>query len=400
MKILIQSHLFPNTNMKSYGTFIYDYAKSIAKFDNEVSVVVPIPYNFFPLNLFKRWQRYKNIPDMKIDSNIKIYYIKYIAFPMRFLFRYRWINIYLCNYFFYKKLMSKNKFDFIHAHVVLPNGQISKHLGKKYKVPYGITIHGADIYYYLRKVKNMHIPIYKTLENSCFVGLVSHKLKNLLEMNQIKCNPQKMHVIYNGITFYKYKKVIWKDKDSNAIRILSVGHLIKRKGFHLLLNAMKEVVKINPSVYCYIIGDGLEKQHLESMITEFKLSNNVFLLGELSNQEVFNFMGNSDIFALPSWDEAWGVVYVEAMYNKLPIIATANEGISEIIENKKNGILIDKNSTHDLIESIIELANDMNYRNYLGNNAFEIVKEEFTWKNNAKKYLSLMRSHERSKYGN
>ena len=102
--------------------------------------------------------------------------------------------------------------------------------------------------------------------------------------------------------------------------ILSVSYLITRKAIDFNLRAIAQLKYKYPNLKYLIIGDGPEKNHLKSLSKNLGINQMVEFLGQLSNKKVMEYMAETDIFSLPSWDEAFGVVYIEAMAQGKPVI--------------------------------------------------------------------------------
>ena len=121
------------------------------------------------------------------------------------------------------------------------------------------------------------------------------------------------------------------------------------------------------------------KQEIESKILKYGLKNFVNFPGSFFGKEKFSLYSNADLFCFPSFDyEAMPLVLLEAMMMTLPIVATNWRGIPEIIDNKKNGLLVPIKDSLKLSEAIEKLINDRELRNELAVNAREKYLSEFT----------------------
>jgi teichuronic acid biosynthesis glycosyltransferase TuaC len=118
------------------------------------------------------------------------------------------------------------------------------------------------------------------------------------------------------------------------------------------------------------------------------IENHVNFLGTVSHPEMLNQMAACDIFVLPSWNEALGVVYLEAMSFKKPVIGTIDEGISEIITDGKNGFLVSPKNIDSIVEKISMLINNKNLRETIGISGYESIKN-MTWESNAKEMIKI-----------
>lgn len=144
---------------------------------------------------------------------------------------------------------------------------------------------------------------------------------------------------------------------ASRFHVISLGRLHPHKGVDLLIEAFFQVSKHHKNLHLSIIGGGGEKQYLLEKISQYGLSEQVTLLGELSNP--FPVLAQADVFVLPSRREGWGLALTEAMYLGLPVVAfdCKQNGPQEIISHEKNGLLAKSFEITDLanqIERLIE----------------------------------------------
>ena len=148
---------------------------------------------------------------------------------------------------------------------------------------------------------------------------------------------------------------------------VSCGQLIKRKNYFELIKKWKDV---NPNYGLYIIGDGKQKDFLESYIKENNMSN-VHLLGYMKRKEMFDFYHLSDAFIFPSDEDIYGHVINEAMSQGLPVISTPNVNASrKLIKNDYNGYIISSVEDNELIKAIEQVI-----KNKLAENALKTSYE-------------------------
>lgn len=177
----------------------------------------------------------------------------------------------------------------------------------------------------------------------------------------------------------------YKLKDKKVI--LFSGKLTPQKGVYYLVKAAKDI-----KGDIYIIGDGPEKKNLEDFKYKFSLDNVHFLgyMGGDRKKELEDFYYRADVFVTPSvWDEPLGLVILEAMICKTPVIATRKGGIPLAVKNGINGLLIRPRSSRQIAEACNKLLENEDLRKKLGEAARKTVEEKFTWKKIAKKYISI-----------
>ena len=114
--------------------------------------------------------------------------------------------------------------------------------------------------------------------------------------------------------------------DDNAIYLVSVGRLIKRKGFDTLLKALSAARRDMKQLQLMIIGDGPEKNNLKKLANNLSVSEHVLFLDSVDDEKKFKYLSVSDIYVLSSIHEGFGLVVLEAMHAGLPIISTDSGG--------------------------------------------------------------------------
>lgn len=182
-----------------------------------------------------------------------------------------------------------------------------------------------------------------------------------------------------------------KNSKGNHFIIGNVGNLNHQKGHEYLIEAMPEILEHYPHAMLEIIGEGEERKNLESKIQDLKLERHVTLLGK--QVDPMSFMAKWDLFVLPSVAETFGIVVLEAMSQKLPVVATQVGGVPDIIKHNKNGILVSPHSPESIAEATIELLSRPAKMEQLARNASDRVKD-FDWKKIVSKvereYLELI----------
>lgn len=234
----------------------------------------------------------------------------------------------------YKKIVEKyGKPDVIFSHY-LSNSYLALTLKQKYNIPIVAMEHWSVLAYDMLPTKAVELGK-KTYIAVDAVIAVSSMLKRKLHQHfgvdaLVVPNVIGPEFIYGN--FHKHN-------DRNTVKFISVGTLINIKAYDILVRAFHAAQLPKNSWQLNIIGAGQEMDNILNLIDEFKLIDNIHLLGRKTKQEIVEYLRDSDIFVLSSKSETFGVVYIEAMSQGLPVIATACGGPDDII-NKSNGILV------------------------------------------------------------
>lgn len=153
-------------------------------------------------------------------------------------------------------------------------------------------------------------------------------------------------------------------------QLISVGRLDPIKGFDDLIDLFNLFYQKHPDWNLHIVGDGSEKEILQTKINKLGLSKKITLCGTKYSEELENEYLNSSIYIMTSHSESFGLVLLEAANYGLPLIAfDSAQGANEIIENNKNGFLIKDRNAEEMIAKIDELLNDSSKMQYFSKNS-------------------------------
>ena len=235
-----------------------------------------------------------------------------------------------------------------------------------HKIPYCINCDGAIIKHNFIKDKIKRFFIKraraclangKAAENYFFTygakkeRIYMHKFTSLYEKDLI-----------NNIIPKSKKEKLRKELGINEKKVfLSIGSFIERKGFDILLEAIKRLN--NKSIAFVIIGGGEKSEEYKKIVSENKLDN-VYIIDFLSKNEILKYYDAADAFVFPTREDIWGLVINEAMSRGLPIISTNMCVAATELVDEKNGKIIE-------VDSVEELANAIREFNSLSDNELE-----------------------------
>lgn len=394
MRVLIISHMFPSSFNPVAGTFVLEQAQALSHLGVDVTVVSPVPWAPKLLNFQPKWARYAQIPERSEVNGISVFYPRVLSLPRSLGYSFygeihdRMMRSLL------ERLHRELPFDLVHAHVALPDGSAARHFAKRHQVPLVVTIHGQDFYYTIHQKPAWRKAVMDVLEAADRVVVVSSKLKGIAESEQLMNDVTKTEIIHNGANLqavYRGDNPLREDYTGKLI-LLTVGYLIARKGHDYVLQAMAHLIDRFPNLHYLIIGDGEERPHLEERVRTLGLTDHVEFLGLRPHQEVLQYMDLCDIFVLPSWDEAFGVVYVEAMSQGCLVIGCVGEGIEDFVETGKTGFLVPSKDVDGLARVLDKVCSDPVLRTTVGSNAKTLVENQYSWERCAERLITLYAS--------
>ncbi|MFR5190933.1 MAG: glycosyltransferase family 4 protein, partial [Clostridia bacterium] len=190
----------------------------------------------------------------------------------------------------------------------------------------------------------------------------------------------------------KFLPVNTKKNDTDRVVITSIGNLIPLKGHEYTLQAIKRMVDEGyKNIRFRLAGRGELEEKLKKLSEKLDINEYVEFMGYISYSDIMVLLQKSDIFVLPSYYEALGCVYLEAMSCAVPAIGCKNNGIDEIIIDGVNGYLVDNKNVDQIAECLRELMNQEK-RLAVGEKARESVIKKYQWKNSAENLAKIYHS--------
>jgi glycosyltransferase involved in cell wall biosynthesis len=195
--------------------------------------------------------------------------------------------------------------------------------------------------------------------------------------------PERIHVIPMGIPIpaplSSSRRASLMEEiglENGAPIIGCIGRLVKRKGQTYLLQAIPEILKAYPSAQFVFVGDGQERSALETITNQLDIRRNVFFLG--SRDDVTDLIGLFNFTVLPSLQEEFGIVLIESLAQKKPIVAAAVGGVPEIVKDHENGLLIPARDSTMIAEGVLYLLNNPSFISQFGANGYRMVEEMYS----------------------
>jgi glycosyltransferase involved in cell wall biosynthesis len=207
-------------------------------------------------------------------------------------------------------------------------------------------------------------------------------------------NPEKVHVIKNGINLNRFIKNIGSNsiKESLGIKkeirvIGTIGSLTKEKGHVYLLKAATNVIERFPEVMFLFVGDGKERMNLEKVASKLGIEDKIIFSG--MREDVPEILSILDVFVLPSLNEGLPMALLEAQGARIPAVATRVGAIPVVLEDGVTGILVNSKDPEAISGAIIRILEDHDSALSMAQKGFERVRDNFSSEKMASKYLSI-----------
>jgi glycosyltransferase involved in cell wall biosynthesis len=166
----------------------------------------------------------------------------------------------------------------------------------------------------------------------------------------------------------------------NALVILTIGRWAaseRYKGADDLIRSIPQLLISFPGLHLVLVGGGDDLSRLKGIAAELGLGTSVRFLEGISREQLAACYSHSDVFALPSTGEGFGIVFLEAMAFGLPLVGAAAGGVTDIVVDGLNGLLVPGNDLTSLVRALDRLLRDPELRSKLGRRGAEIVREKY-----------------------
>ncbi len=206
----------------------------------------------------------------------------------------------------------------------------------------------------------------------------------------------KLIMVPNGVNTEVYERIRNDDLDQFRSRfalpeekiILFVGRLVYEKGVHVLVNAAPKVLeKINAKFI--IVGNGYMRDQLSEIAKGMGLAQKVLFTGFVDDETLRKLQGCADVCVVPSLFEPFGIVALEAMAARSPVVVSDTGGLSEIVDHDVDGVKAYPGNPESLAWGIIRVLTDQTYANRLRANAYKKIEEKYNWNRIAQQTESI-----------
>tara|TARA_R110002050_G_scaffold104139_1_gene213503 strand:+ start:5680 stop:6840 length:1161 start_codon:yes stop_codon:yes gene_type:complete len=285
-----------------------------------------------------------------------------------------------------KKKLNNRKIDIIHSNTIAVF--LGAFYSKIYKIKHVWHVH--EIIQHPKIVANS----YPFLVNKFADFVIFNSLASAEQLYKGKPKlKEKSKIIYNGldrnVSFSSIeektesRKKIFQSIDESSILLGLVGRINRHKGQHLLLNVFGQLKKEGiDNIYLLFLGSTIKTQTffldvLQNEIKKKQLENVVTIVD--FQKEIWKYYDAMDIVLVPTIDpEPFGLVAVEGMLSKKPVIAANHGGLKEIVVHHKTGLLFEPNSALDLKKSILEIIQNQKLIELFGSEGEERAKNKFS----------------------
>ncbi len=368
--VAIVTPLFPTEEKPYYCVYLYQQIQELKKLGNSVTVIQPTP--ILSNGLVEHCEfRGVAIERIGLHSN-KILSLGNIL-PIKF-----------CKAM--EKLIQCGKYDIVSLSLTTVSVEKAViNICKKYSIKSVTHCHGLDVFgtYYLQhrkfiaEINNFHAKMnFKKADG--IIG-VSNKV---CEVVKTKINKNNIFTVYNGADPEMFYPRLNAKADNSSFTILCVANMNEIKGWRYLIEAIRKVSEEKPDINlrAKFIGKGPLEEELKQLAEGLPIE----FMGEQDYPVVAEEMRNADFYIMPSYYEAIGCVYLEAMLTGTATLGVCGCGIDEIIQDRINGYLVSPKNSDEIAECIKFAIDNPEKHREIAQRGYETVRDNYTWQHSAK----------------
>lgn len=357
LRILCVATMFPNPRMPVHAQFVKQRLDALSK-RAELIVVSPIPW--FPGE--RHLSRYANrsLIGAQTDANAyPTYFPKFFSIPA-VLKPLEGIFLALALWKFISAHNLKGKIDLVDCHLAFPEGFAGALLARVLTIPYVITLRGHDINDLPRFPVRIRQVLFGLRHCARYFGVAQALVDGAVRLG---APADKGHASTNGVDTERFRpSVAAEARKALGLQIdkrylLSVSHLVPRKGVDILLCALALLRAAGHADLCLIVvGKGGEEgdceAELRALALQLGIADQVVWAGPVLNADLHLWYSAADLFCLASEKEGWPNVILEALACATPVVAHRTWGVPEIITGPDLGILVDTRAPQAFAEAI------------------------------------------------
>lgn len=272
-------------------------------------------------------------------------------------------------------IILKFKPDIVHAHYASSYGLLGALSLFK---PLFVSAWGSDIMDFPRKNLFCNWCIRFVMRRAKRIFVTSSTLKKEISNYTNK----QVTVIPFGINLNEFYSIESNHNDSFTFGCIK--YLEKIYNIDKVILAFNLLVKKYPkrSLKLIIVGNGSEREHLESLIKLYELKNHVEMIGEVPHSSVPYYLNKLDVLVNVSETESFGVSVAEALACKVPVIVSNIDGFRDLIPDKSYGLITQSTHANDILFCMENYLLDNELRNSLAQNGYQFIREKFNWAEN------------------
>jgi teichuronic acid biosynthesis glycosyltransferase TuaC len=393
VRTLLFSTLYPSSVRPTHGIFVETRLRKLLEAGGvETRVVAPVPW--FP-STAPRWGDYARMaatPVREHRNGIDVRHPRYLVVPKVGMTVTPLLLALAARPAVQALLDDGFDFDLIDAHYYYPDGVAAALLARWFGKPFCVTARGTDLNLIPQHALPRAMIRWASRRAVASIGVCSALMDVLRGWGDVP--PERVHVMRNGVDLERFRPLdpqamrqelgLNRPGEERAPVLLSVGHLIERKGHHLAIDALALLRRSWPRARLVILGEGEERGALERQAARLGLQQAVSLPGAMPNDQLARWYSAADVSILASSREGWANVLLESMACGTPVVATDIWGTPEVVAPASGGKLVAERSGAAFAAALTDLLTHPPART-----AVRAYASGFSWDHTSQQQLAL-----------
>jgi glycosyltransferase involved in cell wall biosynthesis len=389
IRVLVLTSLFPSYRGEKQGNFVLDQVRELAAQGAEVVVLVARPW------IPAIFGKYASTGKLPIESThyanerFQIRNTSFFSLPRFALGRFA-ASFLQSVASAIEYIDEQGRIDIVHAHG-FQLGYAAVEAAARLRIPSVLTVHGVETAPRFDNTNAKRAQIGDTIERASKVVLVGSPLLDYVRRYTAKTDH--CVVIGNGFTSYPDLKASSLIPRTRPLRVIAVSNYEESKGFEILISAIDSLEpQYRSKIETVLVGAGDGFDLVRQQVERLHLADAVHYAGELLHRDTMAEIMASDVFCLPSWREAFGIMYAEAMSLGKFTIGCRGQGPSDFIRHLETGYLVEPRSTTTVADALRWVLRNPERSAEIAERGRVYALGNLTWIQNADRILNLYRS--------
>jgi teichuronic acid biosynthesis glycosyltransferase TuaC len=384
IKVLLFSTLYPSMVRPVHGIFVETRLRELIKTGRvQAKVIAPVPW--FPSTnaRFGEYAQFAATPRLEFRNGIDVHHPRYLL-PPKVGMNVAPFTMALAAWASARRIQQQGfDFDLIDAHYYYPDGVAAMMLARWLGKPFVVTARGTDLNLIPQYPFPRRLILQAAEAAQASIGVCQALMDSLAALG---ADPSKLHTLRNGVDLERFvpeTPLQARQKTglaSDGQYLLSVGHLIERKGHHIAIEALA----LMPSVQLLIAGTGPDRDALQRLAQSLGVADRVRFVGLVQQADLKWWYSAVDALALCSSREGWANVLLESMACGTPVLATNIWGTPEVVSAPEAGLLLAHRDAQSLVSAWTQLMANLPSREATRRHA-----ERFSWDSTTEGQLAI-----------
>jgi len=382
VKILVLSSLYPNDAQRRHGIFIEHRVAHLTRPGDAVRVVAPVPWFPSAHPRFGRYADFARVPAAAVRRGVTISHPRHPVVPKIGMAAAPWLMA-AALYPYIARLRRTFDFDVIDSYYLYPDGVAAAILARLFDRPYLMSALGSDVSLIPHYPAERRM-ILAAVAKAAAVTTVCGALRD--ELLALGAAAEKVSVVEHGVDLALFRPPADRDALRRSLgiagpAILSVGHLIDRKGHDLVIRAVAAL----PGVTLMIAGDGPREAALRALAAALGVAARVRFLGHVDQQRLPDLYGAADVTVNGADREGIANVLLESLACGTPLVATPIWGSPEVVKVPAAGLLSADRSAAAIGAAVARLLDALPDRA-----ATRAYAERYDWRETGRQHRALL----------